>query len=219
MRLAGMTIGLCAGLALCLALAGCDTLAVPTKTTPASPNAPQRIGVSSRAVVISGPQGYCIDKPAARDGANGAFVLLGSCAALAQSVAAGQPVAPAVLTASVSPPGAQPVGAQLPALNSYFLSAEGRAALSRSGRAQSVTVAQAWGSGGVFYLVAHDSSPSGNQRLQATFWRAVFDVKGRIVTLNVAGLNSRPLSPEAGRATLEAFVRQVQRENRAGLGG
>lgn len=194
---------------------------MPTATgsAPASPNAPHRIGVSNRAVVISGPAGYCIDKAAARDTAAGAFVLLGSCAALAQSAAAGQPVAPAILTASVSPAGAQPVGGQLAALNSYFLSGEGRAALSRSGRAQSVTVAQAWGRDGVFFLVAQDTSPSGGQRLQPTFWRAVFDVKGRIVTLNVAGLKNQPLGPEAGRATLEAFVRQVQRENRTGLGG
>lgn len=211
--------GIWAGLALCLVLAGCDGVVVAPVSEPSSPAAPRRIGVSNRAVVISGPEGYCIDKAAARDGAAGAFVLLGSCAALAQSAAAGQPVVPAVLTASVSPPGAQPVAAQLPVLNSYFLSAEGRAALSRSGRAQSVTVAQAWGSGGVFYLVAQDSSPSGSQRLQTTFWRAVFDAKGRIVTLNVAGLKTQPLSPEAGRATLEAFVRQVQRENRAGPGG
>lgn len=205
--------------ALCLALVGCVGIALPGSTAPANPDAPRRIGVSSRAVVISGPEGYCIDKAAARDGASGAFVLLGSCASLAQSASAEQPVAPAVLTASVSPPGAQPVGGQLAALNSYFASAEGRAALSRSGRAQAVQIVRAWGSGGVFFLVAQDSSPSGSQNLQPTFWRAVFDVKGRIVTLNVAGLKSRPLSPEAGRATLEAFVRQVQRENRPGSGG
>lgn len=209
----------CGAIAACLALAGCDALPAPLGSTAPSPTAPHRIGVSNRAVVISGPAGYCIDKAAARDTPAGAFVLLGSCAALAQSAAAGQPVAPAILTASVSPPGAQPIGGQLPALNAYFLSGEGRAALSRSGRAQSVTVAQAWGNGDVFYLVAQDSSPSGGQRLQSTFWRAVFDVKGRIITLNVAGLKNQPLSPEAGRATLEAFVRQVQRENRAGLGG
>ena len=219
MRHSGFIRRLWLAVAACLALVGCDGLPAATGSAPASPDAPHRIGVSNRVVVISGPAGYCIDKAVARDTADGAFVLLGSCAALAQSAAAGQPVAPAILTASVSPAGAQPIGGQLPALNAYFLSGEGRAALSRSGRAQSVTVAQAWGSGGVFYLVAQDSSPSGGQRLQSTFWRAVFDVKGRIVTLNVAGLKNQPLGPEAGRATLEAFVRQVQRENRTGLGG
>ena len=202
-------------------LAGCDELSLPKggAPDPVAATAPHRIGVSGRAVVISGPEGYCIDKAAARDGAAGAFVLLGSCAALAQSADAGQPVVPAVLTASVSPPGAQPIGGQLAELNRFFLSPEGRAASSRSGRAQSVTVLQSWGSGAVFYLVANDTSPSGGQKLQQTFWRAVLDVKGRIVTLNVAGLRAQPLSPAAGRATLEAFVRQVQRENRTSLGG
>ena len=76
---------------------------------------------------------------------------------------------------------------------------------------------QAWGRDGVFFLVAGDASPTGHQHLQSTCWRAVLDVKGRIVTLNVAGLRAQPLGPAAGRATLEAFVRQIQRENRGGL--
>jgi len=202
-------------------LAGCDEMALPPggAIEAVVAPAPRRIGVSAREVVISGPEGYCIDKAAARDGAAGAFVLLGSCAALAQSPGAGQPAAPAVLTASVSPAGAAPIARQMPELNRFFLSDSGRAALSRSGRAQSVSVLQAWGSGGVFFLVAQDVSPSGGQKLQPTFWRAVLDVKRRIVTLNVAGLKAQPLSPAAGRATLEAFVRQVQKENRAGIGG
>ena len=200
-------------------LAGCDEIPLPQDgaTVAVAASAPRRIGVSNRQVVISGPEGYCIDKAAARDGAGGAFVLLGSCAALAQSAAEPKPSVPAVLTATVSPPGAEPVGGQLAELNRFFLSPEGRAALSRSGRGQSVAVLQAWGSGPVFFLVANDTSPTGAQKLQQTFWRAVLDVKGRIVTLNVAGLRAQPLGPAAGRATLEAFVRQIQRENRGGL--
>ena len=168
---------------------------------------------SPRCIIIAGPQGYCIDQPAARDGAAGAFVLLGSCAAIAGTAAAGEPMAPAVLTASVSPAGAQPVEPQMAALNAFFRSPAGRGALSRSGRAASVAVTRAWGSDGVFYIAAQDRSPSGVQKLQGELWRAVFDVKGHIVTLNVTGVQARPLSAAAGKATLEAFVRQVRREN------
>lgn len=206
------------GLAVAVLATGCD-LPGPgiAPESAGAVSAARRIGVSNRDVIISGPEGYCIDRSAARDGAGGAFVLLGSCASLAQSAAETKPAVPAVLTATVSPPGAQPVAGQLAELNRFFLSPEGRAALSRTGRAATVTVMQAWAKGGVFFLVAGDASPSGSQHLQSTFWRAVLDVKGRIVTLNVAGLRAQPLSPAAGRATLEAFVRQVQRENRGGV--
>ncbi len=201
-----------AALLAALTVSGC-TLDLPTDGAAASA-LPMRIAVAERSIVVAGPQGYCIDRPAARDGPGGAFVLLGSCAAIAGTAAAGQPVAPAVLTASVSAAGAQAVAPQLPALNDYFRSAAGRAALSRSGWAATVAVQRAWANGGVFFLAASDASGARGQRVQPEFWRAVFDLKGRIVTLNVTGLQTRPLGPEAGRATLEAFVRQVQRENR-----
>lgn len=176
--------------------------------------APARIGVADRQIILSGPQGYCIDKPAARDGAGGSFVLFGSCAAIAGAADGAAPVAPAVLTASVSGAGMQPVGPQMAALNAFLMSSAGRAALSRSGRATDVAVARAWGVEGVFFLAAQDRGAGRGQPVQAEFWRAVFDLRGRVVTLNVTGLQSRPLSAAAGRATLEAFVRQVRYENR-----
>ena len=178
------------------------------------PDAPRRIAVSERGVIIAGPQGYCVDLPAARDTPLSAFVLLGSCAAIALSTGADQPTAPAVLTASVAWGGETPVADQHAALAGFFRSNAGRAALSRSGKPESVRVIEAWASDGVFYLHAQDSSPAGTPAVQPEFWRAVFDVQGRIVTLNVIGLQLRPLGPAAGRATLEAFVRQVLGENR-----
>lgn len=208
-----------------LCLAGCGLspsnspqVAAPTPAASAQvqsiPAVPLRIAVASGQILIAGPKDYCIDLPAARDGAQGSFVLIASCAAIAKTPAAGAPQIPAVLTATVSGPGAEPIGPQLAALNDFFRSEPGRAALSRTGRAANVTLLRAWGTDGVFYLAARDISPSGGQRAQPEFWRAVFDLKGRIVTLNVSGPQSHPLGPEAGRATLEAFVRQVQKENR-----
>ena len=199
-------------------LAGCagepsGGVATGAPVQAAVPSVPLRIAVADREIVIAGPQGYCIDQPAARDGAGGAFVLLGSCAAIAGTAAAGEPGAPAVLTASVSAGSADPIAPQMAALNAFFRSAPGLAALSRSGRAGAVTVKRAWGSEDVFYLAAQDRSPSGAQKLQAEFWRAVFDLRGHTVTLNVTGIAARPLSAAAGTATLEAFVRQVRREN------
>ena len=205
--LAGLFFGFC-------------TACSPGPSVPASavPSVPLRIAVADKQIIIAGPQDYCIDKAAARDSAAGSFVLLGSCAAIAGTAAAGQPVAPAILTASVSPGGGPLIGQQLEALNGYFRSKPGLAALSRSGQASAISLQRAWGSDGVFYLAAHDRSTGRRNNVQAEFWRAVFDLRGRIITLNVTGLKSRPLSEAAGRATLEAFVRQVQRENRKTTG-
>ena len=210
-------------LALLLCLGGCALApspaaqtapAPPPQSRPTVPTVPLRIAVAKGQIVIAGPKDYCIDLPAARDGAQGAFVLIASCAAIAGTPAAGAPQMPAVLTATVSGAASQPIAPQLAALNDFFRSNAGRAALSRNGRAANVTLVRAWGSDGVFYLAATDVSPAGAQKPQPEFWRAVFDLKGRIVTLNVSGPQSRPLGPEAGRATLEAFVRQVRKENR-----
>ena len=216
-------------LALLLALCACDetlsnsTGTVPAAITPATAvtSAPRataavasvRIAVSNRAVVIAGPSGYCIDQPAARETPSTAFVLLGSCAAIAHSSAETQPGVPAVLTASVGMGSGQAISTQFPALNSFFNSDTGRAALARSGRANAVTVLQTTASDGVFYLAARDTSPITGAKVQPEFWRAVLDIKGRIVTLNVVGLRATPLSASAGLATLQAFVRQVRREN------
>lgn len=197
-----------------LPIAGLSGLLLASGSLAETALPPKRIGVSERQVVIAGPLGYCADLSAARDTPDAAFVLLGSCAAMGQSPDIPAPLAPALLTASVVPGGPVPISDQLAGLNSFFRSEAGRAALSRSGRASSVKVIEAKGRAGVFYLHARDASAPTGRGVQPDFWRAVLDVHGRIVTLTVVGLRERPLSAAAGMATLEVFVRQVQRENR-----
>lgn len=197
--------------ALALALAGC--VATGTSGTRA-------VTVSSGAVTVAGPPGYCIDRAAARDGASGAFVLFGTCAALTGSRAAGQPARPAVLTASVGRPAAEGTNlvANLPALSAFFKSTPGRAALSGSGDAATVKVEKVSQSGDVLYIRLSDSAAAAGQAVEPGQWRALTAFRGRIVTLAVLSPASAPLSSAEQRAVLDQFVARMRRANAAAGG-
>lgn len=192
-----------------LGLAGCVPLG-PADVTHA-------IAVSDGAVIITGPAGYCIDRSATRDGPEGAFVLFGTCAALAGSRAAGQPDNPAVLTVSVLPgaPDATTFAESFPALATFFRSAPGRAALSRSGKAADVTVANIVPAGGALLLELRDTSAVRGQPVEPEYWRAVLAVEGSMVTLSALSLDNRPLSSGQKRRVLEALIASIRAANAA----
>jgi len=77
-------------------------------------------------VVVAGPRGYCIDPDSVRRGAGGGFALLTSCFRMSGQ---GDPVAPVVMTVSVSPrrlPASQPSAAELTAVHAPARQLEGR---------------------------------------------------------------------------------------------
>ncbi|AMY71918.1 hypothetical protein AKL17_4708 [Frigidibacter mobilis] len=76
-------------------------LAGPVAAQAVSGGAPLRVTVDGRAIVVTGPPGYCVDRGASREGPEGAFVLLGSCAALGGGRAVPKDV-PAVLIATIA---------------------------------------------------------------------------------------------------------------------
>ncbi|MBS0573340.1 MAG: hypothetical protein JSS08_08845 [Proteobacteria bacterium] len=196
---------LAAGLALALALGGCvDT---------GSGNAPKEVLVAGRLVTIAAPQGFCIDRSASRDGAKGAFVLMGSCASLSQSFTASRPRDPAILTASVYP-GGDNFEAGLPGMAAFLASPAGRKALSRSGKAASVTIGAISTEGPVLYIRAADSAPAPGQEVEPEYWRAILTAKGQIVSLSVLGLKAHPLASGDKQALLRRFVARVQAANR-----
>lgn len=196
--------------ALALALAAC--VATGTSGTRA-------VAVSGGAVTVTGPQGYCIDRGATREGASGAFVLFGTCAALTGSASAGQPAQAAVLTASVGQPAAPGVdlAATLPAMASFFPSEPGRAALSRSGDAGTVSVHEVTRAGDVLYIRLSDIAVAADQSVQPGYWRALMPVRGRIVTLTVLSPARAPLTFADQRAILDRFVARMRGAN-AGTG-
>jgi len=176
--------------------------------------APERVRVSGNDVVIAGPQGFCIDPTETKDDAKSSFVLLGSCAAISKSRFKPRPKVPAILMATVSTKNdSAPIAASMKALAGFFKSEAGRVALSRDGKAGTVEVIDTLGKGGVFYIHARDSSTGTLAGAGDEYWRALFDVKGRIVSASVVGLEERPISTRAGFSTLNAFVSRIVNEN------
>lgn len=196
--------------AACLALAACLPAGLGGGGT-----ATRAISVSNGGVTVAGPTGYCIDKSALRDGASGAFVLLGTCAAISGSRDEGQPDRPAVLTASVLPEAglSRPLSESFAGLTTFFRSVPGRAALSRAGDAKTVEVAEVRQKDDVLYLRVRDAAVASGQPVEPEYWRAILSLNGRIVTLSALGLRDRPLSAAEKRAALEAFVARMRAQN------
>ncbi|WP_092164033.1 hypothetical protein [Allgaiera indica] len=182
---------------LLLLVAGCTSLP-----------APRSMPVARGSVVIEGPAGYCIDTKGSRDTTAGTFVLLGSCASISGVSTQPRPQAPAILTAAVSAgsSGAGIAGSEK-RLARYFESRAGRAALSRSGKARTVTILGHYDGDGAFFLHLRDSSARPDPTVS---WRVLFDLNGHIVTLSVVGLPGRPISARHSEALLRAFMAQVR---------
>jgi hypothetical protein len=175
-----------------LVLAGCQMAAMPLARPPTA--------VLGGAVRVAGPRGYCTDPEATREQADTAVVLMGRCpGALA--------VAPALLTMSVGPTASSGVlAAGGPALTAYFTSPEGRATLSRTGRAADVSVIEALGVGNAYLLHLHD-------RAVGEYWRAVIGLSGRLVTISANGARDIPLAPATGRSLVDAALVALHRVN------
>ncbi len=197
--------------AACLTLAAC----VPGAPLVSGGTATRAMSVSDGAVVVAGPPGYCIDRSASRDRPDGAFVLFGTCAALSGSASAGQPARPALLTVAVLPDTADNTAltASFPVLAQFFRSAPGRAALSRSGKAETVELVAVSSKGDVLYLHLKDGSAGPGPAVEADYWRAVTTLRGRVVTLSALGLRDRPLPAAEKRRVLEALVAQMRAAN------
>lgn len=177
-------------------------------------NAPREVQVTADAVTITGPRGYCVDPTAVRNSGDTGFVLLGNCAAISGSARAGQPDVPAVLTAAVSEPssGADLTG-NLDALDAFFRSTDGRALLSRSGRAESVQILSTRRQTGMLLLHARDTSAGDVVGVASDYWRAYLDIGPRLATLTVLTLDEAEITDAQALATLTQFATAVQAAN------
>lgn len=189
--------------ALCLLaalLAGC--------VAPGGAGRPQP--VLAGALRVAPPAGYCIAPTARQEQDDSALVLMGRCAGQTGK-------APALLTATIGPAGSasgiDPAtdGTQIAA---FFTSDKGRAALSRRGRAEDVTVNRMARQGGALLLHLSDRGQAQDgTSVQPDNWRALLPLGGRLVTLTVNGLQTAPLSPEAGQTLIGAFAAAMRQAN------
>lgn len=179
------------------------------------PGAPAKMATAGNKVIIAGPSGFCVDPSNSHDGADGAFVLMGSCASISRSPIATRPKTPAVLTATVfEGTGDGAVFADsFPQMAKFLSSEPGRAALSRSGKSSSVKIGQIASLGDVMFMRVSDGSGAQTQEIDAEYWRAIFEENGQIVTLTVLGLQRFPIDGAAKRALLDQFVAKVRASN------
>lgn len=154
------------------------------------------------AMRMAPPAGYCIDPASLRDADDRAVALMGRCSA--QS-----PAHPAVLSLSIGPAASAGVmaggGAELAG---FFTSAEGRARLAPSGKAEDIRVIEALSVDDAFLMRVED-------RGAPSYWRAVLGLRGRLVTLSVQGSPGAVLPPEDGRAIIEKALAAMRRANKS----
>ena len=202
-----------------IVLGGCDdtkgTMAGRGKLRLALPMpAPEQIRVSSKQVVIAGPHGFCIDPTETKDRAKSAFVVLGSCAAISNIPLRPHPALPAILMATVSgETNSAPIADSGAALTEFFKSSAGRAALSRDGKAETVEVIETLVRDGAFYIHARDSSTATLAGAGDEYWRALFNINGRIISASVVGFKEQPISTTEGFETLGVFTSQIKKAN------
>lgn len=213
--LAGRALAFLAVAALSGCVGGFPTLTEVANRVGIGQKAPAMMQLAGGQMVVAGPKGFCVDVEASHEAPEGAFVLMGSCASLSHNFTAARPKKPAILTATVF--GGQDadtdISAAFPEMAKFLSSKPGRAALSRNGRANSVKIIQITSLDGVMYVHASDSAPLQGRDVEAEYWRAIFGLKGKIVTLTVLSLVDLPMDSETKRDLLDQFVAALQAAN------
>lgn len=156
--------------------------------------------VLNGALNVGVPPGYCVDRSAGRVGSDNAVVLMGRCQNTDQAAAA-------LISVSVGNGGSAGVmTAGGPALAAFFTSPQGRATLSREGRAADVRVIEVVSVGDAFLIHLID-------RAVGEHWRAVTGVAARLVTISVTGTEAVPLPPAESRRVLDMALAALDRAN------
>jgi hypothetical protein len=154
--------------------------------------------------VVAAPPGFCIDPASSRIGQQSGTVLLAECAVLEGRKREGS----VLLAATVAPVPADGVPPSAPALSLGAITGEaGRAALSRSGRAASVSIIEARAEGSALLVHLADDAPFAGRAVAPEYRRAFVVLGGRAVALSAlapAGSDPAELEPRL-RAFLAAL--------------
>lgn len=165
-----------------------------------SPSGSSSASILGGSIVVAAPRGYCIDTAASQTAGESAVMFIGRCSDSAD-------VPAAAITATIGETGSASVmAAGTDGLARYFASAEGRAALSRDGRAETVAVQEVLAGEGVVILHLNDAAIG-------EYWRAVLGIRGRLVTLAVTPPEGRPLTVPEGKLLLDRTIIALQRAN------
>jgi len=187
---------------------------VPTFLKPSNAGAETPVQAVLNGVTIAQPEEYCVDEATLRQERNSGFVILAHCDAVNAVEVDAIPDRPVVYTVSVGARTDAPFADNLDALGPYFASDAGATALSRSGNGEDVRVLDQFATeGGVYYLHVRDAGDTVLTDAAETYWRALFGVNRRTVSVSVLGLRRHDLPSEEAQAALEALVAKILREN------
>jgi len=197
-------------LSACVFVSGCADFLAASRGIPVQ----MQVTVADGAVVVAGPRGFCVDPKSTRTVGNVPFVMMGNCAAISGDGRAPQPGIEAVLTATVATSDPNfTFDSNDPALPIFFEGDAGRAALSRAGDPRTVDVIESFARGPVFYVHARDTSPAPVDNIDATHWRALFEVNGRVVSASVLDFKGSALSPERSLSVLTRFANSIRTQS------
>lgn len=186
-----------------LALAGCEEgIEGFNFLDPAAPSAeetakalPREVRLPGGAVVVRGPGGYCPVPEATKRGTGNVYVLLASCAAIAEG--AKGPSLPALLSVTVALDESGPAASVSPSL---LQAAAGGAPMLNARQGGGLTLVHL-GRGGDALL------PGGDPR----HWRGAFEVNGRLVLFAVYAADGSALAGELGRDLALSLVEAVRK--------
>lgn len=209
------------GLLICV---GCsETAESPTFLQPKADQKPnarlidaqESVEVARGKVVIAGPKGYCIDRPSSRFLGDTAFVLLGACASLTGDEKQTLPRTVGILTASISKRGDAPSfdANAIEAMRSYFQSEAGKAALARDGNPSSVVVKGTEAQDGAFFVRVSDTSENTTSGVSDTYWRGLFVVNERLVTISAFDIEGAENSWDGSLGLVRSFHRRIKQES------
>lgn len=180
-------------LSACLALPGKAPEAVPW------PSGPNSVSLLEGRVVLDAPDGYCLEAEEADKQDTGQSLFFAACGP-------GYPhlVMSAVVSAGQTPGILDETGLQT--LATYFASERGRETLSRGGKASSVTLHATEIGEGILLLHLSDTSSLPKAGLSPTYWRAIAELNGHLVTFAVLPFSDAAMPDETVRALLDQFV-------------
>lgn len=186
-----------------LALAACGAGLNVTR------NAPMQVRLPD-GLVVAGARGWCVDQATSRTRGDTTVIVLGSCAAIADNALLPRPPVNGVVTIAVED-GAEATP-DIDSLASFLASPDGHALLARDGRAESISLLEMSTQNDALFLHALDQS-GGPSNAAEDYWRALFDIDGRFVTISLITMVNRPVSRDQGLAALNAQVARLKAAN------
>lgn len=172
---------------------------------PAGASGPNAVSVLGGAVTIAGPDGWCINEGATREGAASAFVLMQRCRAGVRAV----PVIGIVVADMRVPEGDRQ--RQLENLAEFLVTDAGRGQLSRRGRSGDVTIAAQRQHDGALWL--HLSDTGNPEQFLPEYLRVVMPLAGRLVTVSALSLQGAPVSAANAEAVMAEVIAVLRRRN------